>query len=317
MNRAIIGIVWGLAFVVLESIQFVFFGGIFQRMSSFLFGFLVFGITTFVFVAWALATRPAQMKTAFANPRLLIAVNVTATLGWAAFLSSVQLIEPAIAYTIGAGIMPITTYIAYRCGVPEGEAMRSRTEAVGNILVFIGILTLAGITISGWSGFVRGGPWVAAAGICFAVADGVLFTWLLIFCQRMDRVGVGPGAVFGLRFPLYVIVAGAMTAVGFDQKDALPALETVIIIVIGLALIIPPLYALQRAVAMVSTLTISTLTALGPFVIFGLQMIEGRVDYSLATLTGLFIYFAGALVAAFGAVHATAKRPPDGSITAP
>lgn len=157
MNRAVIGIIWGLAFVVLESIQFVFFGGIFQRMNSFLFGFLVLGITTIVFVGWGLATRPAQMKTAFANPRLLIAINVTATLAWVAFLSSVQLIEPAIAYTIGAGIMPIATYIAYCCGVPEGEAMRSRTEATGNILVFVGLLALAGITISGWSGFVRGG----------------------------------------------------------------------------------------------------------------------------------------------------------------
>jgi len=306
MNRAVIGILWGLAFVVLESVQFVFFGGIFQRMNSFLFGFLVLGITTIAFVGWGFATRPAQMKIALANPRLLIAINVTATLAWAAFLSSVQLIEPAIAYTIGAGIMPITTYLAHRCGVPEGEAMRSRTEALGNMLVFAGILVLCFITVSGWSGFVRGGSWIAAAGLLFAVADGVLFTWLLIYCQRMDRVGVGPGAVFGLRFPLYVIVAGGMAAMGVGEKDTLPALETLIIVAIGLVLIIPPLYALQRAVALVSTLTISTLTALGPFVIFGLQIIEGRVEYAPATLVGLFIYFIGALVAAFGAVQASA-----------
>lgn len=317
MNRALIGIIWGLAFVVLESVQFVFFGGIFQRMNSFLFGFLVLGVTTFVFVGWGFATRPAQMKIAFANPRLLIAINVTATLAWAAFLSSVQLIEPAIAYTIGAGIMPVTTYIAYRCGVPEGEAMRNRTEATGNMLVCVGILALCLITVSGWSGFVRGGPWIAAAGLFFAVADGVLFTWLLIYCQRMDRVGVGPGAVFGLRFPLYVIVAGSMAAVGIGQKETLPVLETIVIVAIGLALIIPPLYALQRAVALVSTLTISTLTALGPFVIFGLQMIEGRVDYSPATLAGLFVYFTGAIIAAFGAVQATANRTPVGSLTRP
>lgn len=145
------------------------------------------------------------------------------------------------------------------------------------------------------------------------MADGVLFTWLLIYCQRMDRVGVGPGAVFGLRFPLYVVFAGGMAAVGIDDKETLPVLETIVVIAIGLALIIPPLYALQRAVALVSTLTISTLTALGPFVIFALQMVEGRVDYSPATLAGLFVYFTGATVAAFGAVQATAKRTPAGS----
>ncbi len=307
MNRAIAGILWGSAFVVLESIQFVFFGGIFQRMSSFLFGFLVFGLAVFFFVGWTSIRAPGQLKTAFANPKLLFAINLTATLAWIAFLSSVQLIEPAVAYTIGAGVMPMTAYLAFRCGVPEGEAMRSRTEALGNLLVLFGILYLSVITIAGWSGFVRGSSMVAFAGVLFAIADGVLFTWLLIYCQRMDRAGVSSGAVFGLRFPLYVLVAGSLAALGADKKMALSPGEIAIIVAIGFALVIPPLYALQRAVSMISTLTISALTALGPFVIFGLQMIEGRVEHSLATLVGLVVYFTGALLAAFGAVQATAK----------
>jgi len=56
-------------------------------------------------------------------------------------------------------------------------------------------------------------------------------------------------------------------------------------------------------------MTIGALTALGPFVIFGLQMIEGRVAYSLATLIGLVVYFAGAMLAALGAVKATVQSP--------
>jgi hypothetical protein len=48
---------------------------------------------------------------------------------------------------------------------------------------------------------------------------------------------------------------------------------------------------------------------LGPFVIFGLQVIEGRVDYSAATLIGLAVYFAGAVLAASGAVKATVRDP--------
>ena len=54
---------------------------------------------------------------------------------------------------------------------------------------------------------------------------------------------------------------------------------------------------------MISTLTVSALTALGPFVIFALQMIEGRVDYSTATLIGLAVYCAGSLLSATGAVR--------------
>ena len=154
---------------------------------------------------------------------------------------------------------------------------------------------------------MRGDASVAAAGVALAITDGALFTWVLIYCQRLDRAGVGPGAVFGLRFPLYVALAGGFALAGADHKAAIPNLDIAVMVLIGLALTIPHLYALQRAVAVISTMTISALTALGPFVIFGLQMIEGRVEYSVATLLGLAGYFAGALLAAFGAVRATVR----------
>ncbi|MGI9463675.1 MAG: hypothetical protein ACR2OM_07040, partial [Aestuariivirgaceae bacterium] len=284
-------------------------GGLFQRMSSFQFGFLVFGITTVAFVGWTAITAPQQLRTAFANPSILLAINVSATLSWAAYLTSVQLIEPAVAYTIGAGTMPLTAYVAYRFGVPEGEAMRNRTEAIGNVILLCGIVYLATVTVSGSSGFVRGDAFVAALGVGLAIAEGILFTALLIYCLRLDRAGVTPGAVFGLRFPLYALVAGGLAGVGADYKGAIPSSEIMIIVVIGLALVIPPLFALQKAVAAVSTMTIGALTALGPFVIFILQMIEGRVEYSQATLIGLFIFFTGSVLTALGAVRAVMQSP--------
>lgn len=304
MTPAVIGVLWAIAFVLLESVQYVYFGGLFQTMSSFLFGFLVLAVVVVAAVLWAAVAARDQLKAAFANPGPLIGANITATFAWGAYLGSVQLIEPAIAYTIGAGVMPITAYLAHRLGVPEGEPMRNRTEALGILALALGIVYLACVTVFGLSGFVRGGPWTGLAGVCLAVADGVLFTAMLIYCQRMDRSGVGPGLVFGLRFPLYVLSAGAVVALGLDTMPAPPLNETVLIVVIGLALTVPPLYALQRAVASVSTLTIGALTAIGPFVIFALQQIEGRVDYSTATLVGLTLYFAGALFAVFGAVRA-------------
>jgi len=307
MSKPVAGVLWGLAFVVLESTQFVFFGGVFQRISSFLFGCLVFGITSVTFVGWTALRTPDQLRVALANPAILVAVNVSATLAVGAYLLSVQLIEPAVTYTISSGTMPITAYLAYRFGVREGEPMRNRTEAVGNLLLFGGVVYLAVVTVAGWSGFVRGDTDVAIAGVLLAVTDGALFTWVLIYCQRLDRAGVGPSAVFGLRFPLYVVVAGSFAVLGFDQKAAIPHLDIATIVVVGLALTIPPLYALQRAVANVSTLTISALTALGPFVIFSLQVVESRVEFSQATLAGLLLYFVGALLSAIGAVRASVR----------
>ena len=307
MNPAILGLCWALLYVALESTQFVFFGGLFQRMSSFVFGFLVFGITAIAFIGWAAIKVPDQLRLAFANPRSLIAANIGVTVGVAAYLLSVQLIEPAVTYTISGGVMPITAYLAFRFGAREGEPMRNTTEAVGNVILFVGVVMLAVMTILGWSGFVRGGTGAALAGVLLAVVDGVLFTWVLIFCQRLDKAGVGAGAVFGLRFPLYVILAGSCAAAGLDYKAPISITDMSIMVAVGLLLTIPPLYALQRAVASVSTLTLSALTALGPFVIFALQLIEGRVAYSNATLVGLTVYFVGSLFAAYGAVRATVK----------
>ena len=126
-----------------------------------------------------------------------------------------------------------------------------------------------------------------------------------MYCQRLNKAGVGPAAMFGLRFPLYVLVVGCLALAGVDAREPLQINEIIPIIVIGLALSVPPLYALQKAVALVSTMTISVISALGPFVIFVLQIFEGRVDYSQATLAGLAIYFLGALLATYGAVRAT------------
>jgi len=307
MTPGVLGVFWCIAFVVLEAVQYVYFGGIFQRVSSFQFGFLVFGISSTMIIAWALWKAPAQIGIALRNARPLIAVNIAATLAWCAYLTSVQLIEPAVAYTIGAGVMPLTAIVAYRFGVPEGERVRNAVEGIGNLLLLAAILLLSAVTFGGWSGFVRGGPAAAVAGVALAVADGVLFTWMLIYCQRLGRAGVGPTVVFGIRFPLYIVTAGALSLAGLDHKDAIPATELAVVVLIGMILTVPPLYALQRAVALISTLTIGAVTALGPFVIFGLQMVEGRVDFAPATLIGLALYFGGAILAAFGAVAATAS----------
>ena len=307
MNKATIGVLLALLFVTLESIQFVYFGGLFQRMSSFQFGFLVFGIIVIGFVGWTALRDPAQIRHALANPGALIGINVMAVLAFGAYLMSVQLVEPAITYTVSSGVMPITAWVLYKLGFGEGEEMRNWMERLGILALLAGIVFLAYITIAGYSGFVRGDQGVAIAGILLAIGDGVFFTLVLVFSQRLSKAGVGAGAVLGLRLPLYVAVAGICVLYEVDYKETLTTSEIVQYVLVGLLLLIPPLYALQRAVSMISTLTLSVLTALGPFVIFGLQLVEGRVDYSTATLIGLAIYFAGSLLAAIGTVRAATQ----------
>jgi len=312
LNPALTGLAWGGAFVVLESIQFVYFGGLFQHMNSFAFGALVFAVVTVVFVGWSAHSNPSMLAQALRQPALLLKINLTATFAWIAFLGSVQRIEPAVAYTIGAGVMPITTYVAFRFGVPEGEDLRNRMELSGNLVLLAALLFLGFATLSGLTGFVRNTSDTsftgsAAAGVLLAIADGILFTWLLIYCQRLDRKGITPAVVFGLRFPLYVLVAATLSGVGLGIQTSLSTSEIALTVILGILLIVPPLYALQKAIATLSTLTLATLTALGPLVIFLLQMFEARVEYSNATLVGLVMYFTGAVIASWGAVKAARR----------
>ena len=297
--------------MVIEAIQFVYFGGIFQKINSFLFGFLVFGIISIVFVLGVSIRSPDQLKTAFRQPGNLTGLNVTATLAWACYLTSVQLIEPAVVYTISAGVMPVSAYLAHRFGFSGGNSLLNKTEMIGMLLVLGGIGYLSAITMLGLSGFVRGDQSIALIGILLAIADGVFFTMLIIFCQKLDKSGVGPSAVFGLRFPLYVIVAGGFALNGISEGQNVSSADLGVIVLLGLLLTVPHLYALQKAVTKVSTPVISALTTLGPFVIFVLQIIEGRVDYSHATLFGLFIYFTGSCFSVAGSLAGGANQNPN------
>lgn len=310
MNKSTLGLLFGFAFVLLESIQFVYFGSLFQRMNSFQFAFLVFALTVTVFIGWAAWKYPAQLKNALSRPKELLLINIGAVISFTAYLTSVQLLEPAITYTISCGIMPLTAYLLYRFGMREGEDMRNRFEQVGNSLIFIGILFLALITINGLSGFVRGGTAVAIAGVLLAVIDGVSFTLILVYSQRLNIRGVGPATVLGVRMPLYVLVAATAYyfAPDFPQPSRLENTEILLYVLTGFLLLVPPLYFMQKAVSMLSALTVSTLTALGPFVIFSMQFIEGRIDYSPLTMVGLAIYVSGAVLAAFGSVKAAGQK---------
>jgi drug/metabolite transporter (DMT)-like permease len=115
-------------------------------------------------------------------------------------------------------------------------------------------------------------------------------------------------AQFGLRFPLFLAVALAAFLVGIDDKGAVPTHDMLIAVAAGLVLLAFPVFAVQKAVSLSSTLTIGSAAAVTPLVVFLLQMVEGRVDYSRATLAGLAIYFAGAMLAAMGSVRAAASE---------
>jgi len=305
MNSANFGLIWAFSFVILEAAQAVFFGGVFQDYDSFLIGAAVFGVTAAGTLIWAGVRTPGQLVTARANPASLLGLNLSTVFVWVAYFFALQMIEPAIVFTIFSGLIPVSILVAAAFGVPEAARLRTRTEGLGLGVVVIGMGFLAAITLLGQSGFVRGGWTVALAGLLLTCVSAVSLAAMMIYSQRLDRLGVASVAQYGLRFPLYVVVALVSVWLGLDEKGPVDPGGLFVVVLIGFAIMAFPVFAMQKAISLMSTLTLAAITALGPLFVFLFQIVEGRVDYAPATLTGLMIYFAGAVFAAYGG----ARRP--------
>lgn len=297
------GLLWCFTFVILEAVQVVFFGGLFQRMDSFLVGSLIFGISTVAGLVWVYARQRSQLTLALKHGRVLLWMNVTSASSWIFYLLGIQLIEPAVAFAIFSGTLPLTGLAAARLGVPYATPARNAVEVWGNVLIGIGVVALSVVTAAGLSGFVRGDLLVALFGIALVVASGIISMAMLLFSYRLNDVGVAPFTQFSVRFPLYIVLSIAGYAAGLDHKEAVPAVDLAFAVGIGLVIMAFPLYAVQKAISLVPPITIGAVTALGPLFVFAFQFVEGRVDYAPATLLGLLVYFAGALIATYGSAR--------------
>lgn len=134
-----LGLIWAFSFVILESAQAVFFGGVFQDYDSFLIGGVVFGLTAAGTLIWAKVQTPEQLKIAWANGASLFGLNLSTALVWIAYFFALQTIEPAVVFTVFSGLIPIAIVIASSRGVPEASPLRNRVEGVGLIAVVMGV----------------------------------------------------------------------------------------------------------------------------------------------------------------------------------
>jgi len=303
MNNVTVGLIWAFSFVILEAAQAVFFGGVFQDYDSFLVGAAVFGPTAAATLVWTYLRTPDQLRIAGANRVALVGLNVSTALVWVAYFFALQMIEPAVVFTIFSGLIPVTILVGSIFGVPEASPLRNRVEGAGLLIVVVGVCYLAAITLLGQSGFVRGGGTVALTGLLLTCVSAISLSAMMIYSQRLDRLGVAPVAQYGLRFPLYVAVALSAAWLGLDGKGPVDLPDLLIVVLIGFVIMAFPVFAMQKAISLMSTLSLAAITALGPLFVFLFQIVEGRVNYAPATMTGLMIYFAGAILAAYGSAR--------------
>ena len=300
MNSATLGLIWAFSFVILEAAQAVFFGGVFQAYDAFLIGAAVFGFSAVGTLAWTHFWSADQLLIAWNNGRALLGLNLSTAFVWIAYFFALQMIEPAVVFTIFSGLIPVAILLFSALGVQEASSLRNRIEGAGLVIIVIAVIYLAAITLLGQSGFVRGGWTVALGGLLLTGVSAISLAAMMIYSQRLDRLGVAPVAQYGLRFPLYVVVALVAAGFGLDMKGPVNLQGLLIVVLIGFVIMAFPVFAMQKAISLMSTLTLAAITALGPLFVFLFQIVESRVDYAPATMNGLAIYFTGALLAAFG-----------------
>lgn len=137
MSKTTVGLIWAFSFVILEAAQAVFFGGVFQDYDSFLIGAAVFGISAVGTLIWSGSRTPDQLRIAWSNKTSLIGLNLSTAFVWVAYFYALQMIEPAVVFTIFSGLIPIAILIAAACRVPEASPLRNFIEGLGIVIVLM------------------------------------------------------------------------------------------------------------------------------------------------------------------------------------
>jgi len=301
VSRTQLGFIYCLSFVSLEAFQAVYLGSVFQGVDSFLIGAWVFGISVVVTSLITAFLRPEELIASFRAVRLVVALNLLAALTWVTYFGAIQLIEPAVVFTVFSGMVPLCTFFASSIGIKEARSHSGVLVRLGYALILFSMLLLGIFTTAGMSGFARAGIFSAALGVILSAASGCGTAFVILYSVRLNSKGVGPLAQFGLRFVLYTILAIVAYQLGIDDKGVvISVIDLSTVVLVGLLVIALPLYFVQKAVPLLPASAIAAITALGPAIVFVLQLVEGRVNYSSTTLVGLSIYIVGACLTAVG-----------------
>jgi hypothetical protein len=156
MSRTQLGLICCLSFVTLEAFQAVYLGSLFQDMDSFMVGGYVFEISVLGTVIITALFRPKELVASFKSIRLVVALNMFAAVTWCTYFIAIQLIEPAVVFTIFSGMVPLGTIVALAMGIEEARGSFNRFVRVGYALILVSIIALCLTTSFGLSGFVRG-----------------------------------------------------------------------------------------------------------------------------------------------------------------
>ena len=304
-----VGFLASLAFTALASVRDVYFGGVFQSTSPLGVAVVAFTLCSLLFLPIALARSPESFRVLRLRWRELPGINVTTGLAWISFFYALRTIEPLLVQILFAGVGPLTVmwvdrYVAATPPTPLGQAERP---------IYLGLLAslllAAGVAVSGLSGAGPQPLGSAVLGIALATGAGVSISMSTVLCRRLNDAGVVPTALVSVRFVGAIVLAAALALCSRHELSMLwPGSDGAVVLGAMLLLIVFPIYVSQVGISRASPLTVRAVLALGPVVIFLLQLVEGRLSPSPYSLASGLLYGLFAVSAAVARRHHTASK---------
>ena len=288
------GFLASLAFTALASVRDVYFGGVFQSTSPLGIAVVAFTLCSLIFLPIALGRSPESFRVFRQRWRELCWVNVTTGLAWISFFYALRTIEPLLVQILFAGVGPLTVMWVDRFAGVTAPATLSSAERPIYLGLLAALVLAAAVALGGLSGAGPQPLWTAALGVALATGAGISISTSTVLSRRLNDAGAAPTALVSVRFIGAIVLATSLSRSSGDDITALfSRSDAAIVLGAALLLIVFPIYVSQVGISLASPLTVRAVMALGPVLIFVLQLVEGRLSpspYSLATgvLYGIF-----------------------------
>jgi drug/metabolite transporter (DMT)-like permease len=290
MLRELLGPGLVLVFVVTQAFRDVYFANAFQGIDFFFVIALAFSISALGFAGVTAIREPAAFARMRRELPALAWINVTTAIAWISYFFSLKHLQPSVVNTLHSGAGPLTVILLASFGI---HIARPSVVNQAERLCYAGLAASLGVlcwaVLAGQSGLRTESLLVAAAGLALPIISGASITISLLWCKRLNERGLGADAISASRYWLIIAIALLVEVVG-ERPTGVGAGNFLTLALATIVLIVLPLYALQLGIARTAPLTAHVIRSLGPVLIFGLELADGRIAYSGPILAGIVLY---------------------------
>ena len=291
MMRELLGPGLVLVFVVTQAFRDVYFANAFQGIDFFFVIVLAFSLSTVGFAAVTALREPAAFARMRQELPALAWINVTTAIAWISYFFSLKHLQPSVVNTLHSGAGPLTVILLAAFGIHVARASAvNQAERLCYAGLAASLAFLCWAVLAGQSGLRTESLLAIAAGLVLPIVSGVSITVSLLWCKRLNERGIGADAISASRYWLIIVVAVLVELIGERPTGVGNPRDLAILAIVTTVLIVLPLYSLQLGIARTAPLTAHVIRSLGPVLIFGLELADGRIAYSGPILAGIVLY---------------------------